>query len=115
MRSIPIRLRSRRLNIEMHITSIIILSSIGITRAPIRRPLSIVTRICDHDYDVGTAVGAAVVGVCAGCLEGVAGAAGLRAELAVFSFPRRRLGERGSCEGLRMDLTEGGGRDAGME
>ena len=98
----------------MHITSIIILSAICITRAPIRGPLSIVTRICDHDYDVGTAVGAAVVGVCAGCLEGVAGAAALRVELAGFSCSRRRLGERGSCEGLGMGLAESAGRDEGM-
>ena len=61
----------------MHATPIIILSAIGITRAPVRRAVVVVTCICDHDYDVGSAIGAVVVGVCAGCLEGVAGAAGL--------------------------------------
>ena len=73
----PIRLRSRRLNIEIHTTPIIILSAIGITRAPIRRAVVVVTCVCDPDYDVRTAVGAAVVGVSAGCLEEGAGAAGL--------------------------------------
>ena len=76
----PRRLRSRRLNIEMHTTPIIILSAIRITRAPIRGAVVVVTRICDHDYDVGTAVRTAVVGVCAGRLERVAGAAGLCCE-----------------------------------
>ena len=61
----------------MHITSIIVLSAIRITRAPVWRPVGVVTRICNHDYDAGTAVRAAVVGVGAGCLKRVAGAAGL--------------------------------------
>lgn len=61
----------------MHTASIIILSAIAIIGAPIRRAVVVVTRICDHDYDVGTAVRPAVVGVRAGGLERVAGAAGL--------------------------------------
>ena len=61
----------------MHTTSVIILSAISITRPPIRRAVVVVTCICDHDYDGGIAIGVAVVGIGAGCLEEGAGAAGL--------------------------------------
>ena len=110
IRSILIRLRSRRLNIEMHVTSIIILSALRITRAPSRRAVVVVTCICDHDYDVGTAVRAAVVRVRAGCSEGVAGAAALGMRLAVVPFSRRSFGEV-----YGMNLAKGRGRDGGMD
>ena len=90
----------------MHTASIIILAAIGITRAPIRLAVGVVARICDHDYDVGTAVRTAVVGIRAGCLERVAGAAGLNGGKGGVSVFRWLFGDRHG--GVGIDLFKGG-------